>query len=736
MQKNIRKMVYYILKVLLCCYSVLCNCNTRAPSPTCLFTEKLNNNFLPTLANGYIGTVALSDEIHVGGLYNGKANTIPDFLSKQRKNRVKGSTNHTHRARIPSTAAIQYRLNGIGQSSFALDIQSNVFYKWFDSKNANVEQRIYAHSELKNVIVNEIIIKANRNLVLYFEKNEGKESEDIVFKNVKVKKASAFKAKIGQIKEAEIKNGTKTKVAVIFSKVPKSVKIIKNSVKEFKFITSIVTSLESLKLLPDAMMYWKKAQNMGKDLFRTHQKKWAQTFESFHIEITGNLFLSQTVNSALSSLLSSVRSDWEYGISPGGIAPSKEYLGHVFWDQDIWMAPAFLMFYPELAKSFLEYRYKRLNAAIDIAKKYNFKGAMFPWESAVSGFEVCPEERYGRNEIHITGDIVFSIRQYLYATGDFDWVFHHGIQVVFSAAEFWISRVSYNNSLNLYVINDVMPPDEYQYPVKNSVYTNVIAKMCLEFAVELGKIFKIKTSFDWENVATKMYIPFDKTLKFHPEFDGFDIKNPLSVVKQADVILINFPLMFPMDRDVKKNDLLLYENITDLNGPAMTQSMFTIGWLEVGNRVAAEKAFKKNFEHIQEPFKVWTEIRNGDGAKNFLTGAGGFLQTIIFGFGGIRVHNFSLDFNLSLLPESTSLLIYGVKYRDNSLIFNVNKDNKCFIELSHASKTQLICLMNGKKIPLKTGLKVLTCRGSIVPSNSIYDVNNNDTNYILENIVV
>ena len=347
---------------------------------------------------------------------------------------------------------------------------------------------------------------------------------------------------------------------------------------------------------------------------------------------------------------------------------------------------------------------------------------MFPWESAFTGYEVCPEEMYGRNEIHITGDIVFSIRQYFYATADLDWIFRNGIPVVFNAADFWHSRVTFNSTINLYVINDVMPPDEYQYPVENSVYTNVIAKMCLEFAIELGKIFQTKTPPEWEDVATKIYIPFDKMLKYHPEFDGFDIKKPLNVVKQADVILLNFPLMYPMENDVRENDLLFYENITDLNGPAMTHSMFAIGWLEVGNRVAADKAFKRNFENIQEPFKVWTEIRNGEGASNFLTGAGGFLQAVIFGYAGIRLRNFSLDFNLNLLPESTSLLLNGVKYRGNSLTFSVNDNNKCFVELVKASDTRLFCLINGKKIPLKVGLRVVTCIGSIAPRSLNFNV--------------
>lgn len=57
---------------------------------------------------------------------------------------------------------------------------------------------------------------------------------------------------------------------------------------------------------------------------------------------------------------------------------------------------------------------------------------------------------------------------------------------------------------------------------------------------------------------------------------------------------------------VRYNDLAYYqdENITDPNGPAMTHSMFAIGWLEAGEQEKAERAFIKNYANIQGPFKV------------------------------------------------------------------------------------------------------------------------------------
>lgn len=45
-----------------------------------------------------------------------------------------------------------------------------------------------------------------------------------------------------------------------------------------------------------------------------------------------------------------------------------------------------------------------------------WQGAKFPWESAATGREVCPEEIYGAQEIHVTGDVLMAFEQYYHTT--------------------------------------------------------------------------------------------------------------------------------------------------------------------------------------------------------------------------------------------------------------------------------------------------------------------------------
>lgn len=114
-------------------------------------------------------------------------------------------------------------------------------------------------------------------------------------------------------------------------------------------------------------------------------------------------------------------------------------------------------------------------------------------------------------------------------------------------------------------------------------------------------------------------------------------------MKQADTVMLGYPLGFKMPREVRKNDLEVYEPVTDPDGPAMTwvranqlrkrstlflhfsprttcrllsgyvsldfflclvQSMFAIGWLELGEAEKAQLLLQKCFQNIQGPFQV------------------------------------------------------------------------------------------------------------------------------------
>ena len=110
-----------------------------------------------------------------------------------------------------------------------------------------------------------------------------------------------------------------------------------------------------------------------------------------------------------------------------------------------------------------------------------------------------------------------------------------------------------------------MGPDEYHHPVNDSTYTNVIAQMSLLNAIKASKILNVPSKKKWIDVQENMYIPFDKIRQIHPEYDGYE---GTTNVKQADTILLNFPLQFQYrNNQILENDLLYYMNRTDPTGP-------------------------------------------------------------------------------------------------------------------------------------------------------------------------
>lgn len=56
------------------------------------------------------------------------------------------------------------------------------------------------------------------------------------------------------------------------------------------------------------------------------------------------------------------------------------------------------------------------------------------------------------------------------------------------------------------------------------------------------------------------------------------------------------------------------------DGPAMTWSLFAIGWLNQGTNISkSQHYFTRGYANVKAPFKVWTETPTG-GAVNFITG--------------------------------------------------------------------------------------------------------------------
>ncbi|MDU0369734.1 glycoside hydrolase family 65 protein [Hymenobacter endophyticus] len=386
-----------------------------------------------------------------------------------------------------------------------------------------------------------------------------------------------------------------------------------------------------------------------------HAKAWDELWKS-DIQIQGDAQAQQDVHSMLYHLYSFSRAGTDYSPSPMGLS-GLGYNGHVFWDTDLWMFPALLVLQPDIAKSLIEYRFRRLEPARRNAFAHGYQGAMYPWESADTGVEETPVWALsGPFEHHISADVALAAWQYYCVTQDRNWLREKGYPILSATADFWASRVE-RNGPGHYDIKNVVAADEWAENVDNNAFTNAAAQVNLRNAAAAARLLGLKANPDWLLVAQNIPIlkMADGTTQEHATYKGEGIK-------QGDVNLLAYPLNVITDPAQIKKDLAYYETRVPNEGtPAMTQAIFALLYARLGNADKAQLWFKDAYEpNLLPPFRVIAETKGGTNPY-FATGAGGVLQAVLMGFGGLNITPTGITQSKTTLPTGwQSVKITGV----------------------------------------------------------------------------
>jgi beta-phosphoglucomutase family hydrolase len=225
------------------------------------------------------------------------------------------------------------------------------------------------------------------------------------------------------------------------------------------------------------------------------------------------------------------------------------YRGHIFWDEMI-IFPFLNYRAPQITRTLLMYRYRRLNQARQAARKTGCKGALYPWQSGSSGREetqalhLNPES--GRwlpdnthLQYHVNNAIVYNIFQYFQITQDIEFLSFYGGEIIIEIARFWASLATHNKRLNRYEIFGIMGPDEYHdsYPgaekpgLNNNVYTNLMVMFVMDQALNLQHVLPEQ---DWENLRKKLKVEDRELKKFQK------MSRRMKLVFHGDGILSQF----------------------------------------------------------------------------------------------------------------------------------------------------------------------------------------------------
>lgn len=334
------------------------------------------------------------------------------------------------------------------------------------------------------------------------------------------------------------------------------------------------------------------------------------------IEIEKDSKLSGTLNSLLNEVrIGTSRREFpvaKYGMGPFGLS-AEPYNGHTFWDADVWMLPTLLFTEPNAAKSIAEYRIGKFDQAKMNSDAF-FKGktpgaAMFPWESSVSGKETIPGP--SQKEHHISGSVLWGLTQ-AEAAGIIE---PSKVKPVAEAvAKFYMGRSVAGSGKGREIL-DVMSPDEH-HTGNNDLYTNLLA----QWAVNGRK---------WEG-PMKFYLPRDQET-----FLTYD-NDALRGYKQAAAVLSIYPLEYPAAEAEADKMMNRFESKIIKNGPAMSESVHSIIWSRLGKKDLAFAAFEKSLTPFLQPNGEFSEKRKAV-RTFFYTGAAGVLNSMIYGFAGLRL---------------------------------------------------------------------------------------------------
>ncbi|MFE7354127.1 discoidin domain-containing protein [Streptomyces sp. NPDC057543] len=384
--------------------------------------------------------------------------------------------------------------------------------------------------------------------------------------------------------------------------------------------------------------------------------------------------LQKWLRSAQYGLLASTRTGSRDSIAPAGLT-SDNYAGLVFWDAEIWMYPGLLATRPQLARSIVEYRYRTRGAAGANARKLGFRGLFYPWTSASKGdlWSECQswDPPHCLTQIHLQGDVSLAVWQYYLATGDRDWLAGHGWPLLQGIADFWVSRATADAD-GSYSLKDVAGPDEYSNGVTDGVFTNAVAATALRNATRAARLLGHAAPAEWTRVADGLRIPYDPKRKIFLQYAGYNG----STIKQADTVLLIYPLEWPMEPGARAATLDYYAERTDPDGPAMTDSVQAIDAAAIGEAGCATYTYLQRAVRpfMRGPYALFSEARgaksgaqdplSGAPAQDFLTGKGGFLQVFTHGLTGLRLREDGVRLDPLLPPQlGRGVTLTGLRYR-------------------------------------------------------------------------
>lgn len=353
-------------------------------------------------------------------------------------------------------------------------------------------------------------------------------------------------------------------------------------------------------------------------------------------------------------------------LSVGGLV-SQTYGGKIFWDADLFVAPAIQGVHPKLSRQFSLYRINRAEQSRKNTERHGLQAGsmLYAWTSGRHGQCYNMSAPCIMYQYHLNADIAMSMTMGRNTSGDRDWFDKHGaVEVIDGVALGLSDTLTRREDTGLWGIDVMADADEYYMWIADGSFTGTAVSTLLQLALEARHEQGIPPEPDWLDQLEHMTIPTSED-DVVLEFQG--MTNDV-FPKQADVILSHYPYDYKRNFSLAKYRAAMdyYAVRTDPNGPAMTWSMYAIAANSLATSGCAFWTYLvKSFQpYIRGPWYQYSEQQDDEPgipdpltgnainpAFPFLTGHGGLLQIFTAGFLGLRVTHRNLLINPSLPPQ-------------------------------------------------------------------------------------
>lgn len=435
-------------------------------------------------------------------------------------------------------------------------------------------------------------------------------------------------------------------------------------------------------------------------------------------------------------------------LAVGGLV-SQTYGGKIFWDADLFVAPAIQGVHPKLARQFSLYRINRAEQSRKNTERHELKAGsmLYAWTSGRHGQCYNMSAPCIMYQYHLNADIALSMTMGRNTSGDSDWFDQHGAVDVIDGVALGLSDarvLTRREDTGRWGIDVMADADEYYMWIADGSFTGTAVSTLLQLASEARQKRGIPLEPDWLDQIEHISIPTsddDVVL----EFQG--MTNDV-FPKQADVILSHYPYDYKRNFSLAKYRAAMdyYAVRTDPNGPAMTWSMYAI----VANSLATSGCafwtyLVKSFQpYIRGPWYQYSEQQDDEPdvldpltgnaintAFPFLTGHGGLLQTFTAGFLGLRVTHRNLLINPSLPPQISNFKPPIQFYNGAVVSFRMNRTHTSITRRDASHFDGLVPDQYGKEdMPITIGRDVddpdartifLRVNDTAVVENRVYD---------------